>query len=366
MRIRLLIFLAGLASILGCAACATPGAVQLPSLNLARPAEDLTASRKGNKVVLDWTLPSRNTDRTLVQLKHLSDTLICRQLGTELMSSCDQVGQVTPPKGPQRKKGEPEQNIRMTYTDMLPEQMEDNNPSGFVTYAVEIMNDRDRSGGLSNQVVIPLAPTIAPPPHVSADVNADGVRVSWYGAVIPAAPAGLTFRYRIERRPAGPGGYIALNDVDPEPDGSYLDQTAEWEKKYEYRITSVTDVRAGSRQASVEGDDSPAAEVFTKDIYPPAQPSGLQAVFSSVGQKPFIDLTWAPNLETDLAGYNVFRRSPGGAWEKLNPKPVQVPSFRDQNVQPGTTYEFVVSAVDLRGNESPRSAETSEEVPSKR
>ncbi len=362
MRIRLLIFLAALTSILGCAACGTPGAVQLPSLNLARPAEDLTASRKGNQVTLDWTLPSKNTDRTLVQLKHLGDTLVCRQLGTELMSSCDQVGQVTPPKGPQRKKGEPEQKIHMTYTDTLPSQMEDDNPSGFVTYAVEIINDRDRSAGLSNQVVIPLAPTIAPPSHVSADVSADGVRISWYGAVIPAPPAGLVFRYRIERRPADSGGYIALNDVDPEPDGSYLDQTFEWEKKYEYRITSVTEVRSGGRQASVEGADSPAAEVFTKDIYPPAQPTGLQAVFSSVGQKPFVDLTWAPNLETDLAGYNLFRRSPSGEWEKLNSKPLPVPSFRDENVQPGTTYEYAVSAVDLRGNQSPRSAPTSEEV----
>ncbi len=365
MRTRLLVFLAGIASILGCAACGTPGAVQLPSLNLARPAEDLTASRKGNQVRLDWTLPSKNTDRTLVQLKRLGDTLICRQLGTELMSSCHQVGQVTPPKGPQRKKGEPEQNIRMTYTDTLPEQMEDDNPSGFATYAVEIMNNRDRSGGLSNQVAIPLAPTIAPPPGVSSDVSSDGVRVSWSGGVIPTAPAGLTYRYRIERRLAGSGGYIALNDVDPAPEGSYLDQTFEWEKKYEYRITSVTEVRAGGREASVEGDDSTPAEVFTKDIYPPAQPSGLQAVFSSVGQKPFVDLTWAPNLEPDLAGYNVFRRSRGGEWEKLNQKTVQVPSFRDENVQPGTTYEYSVSAIDLRGNESPHSAEASEGVPSK-
>ena len=92
---------------------------------------------------------------------------------------------------------------------------------------------------------------------------------------------------------------------------------------------------------------------------------GLQAVFSSVGQKPFVDLTWAPNSETDVAGYNVFRRTAGGEWQKLNQKPAQVPSFRDESVQPGTKYEYSVSAVDLRGNESPRSAPTTEEVPSK-
>jgi hypothetical protein len=365
MRLRFPIFLAALASIAGCAGCGTPGAVQLPSLNLARPAEDLTASRKGNTVRLEWTLPEKNTDRTLVQLKHLGDTLVCREVGTALMSSCNQVGSVTPPKAPQRKKNDPEQKMRMSYSDLLPLQLEEKDPAGFATYAVEIMSDRNRSAGLSNQVVIPLAPTIAPPSQVSAEIGPDGVRVSWSGGDQPTPPQGLTYRYRIERRPAGAGGYIALNDVDPAPSGSYLDQTFDWETKYEYRVTSVTDVRAGARQASVEGDDSAPAEVFTKDIYPPAEPVGLQAVFSSIGQKPFVDLTWAPNSETDVAGYNVFRRNAGGEWQKLNPKPTQVPSFRDENVQPGSKYEYTVSAVDLRGNESPRSVPTSEEVPSK-
>jgi len=363
MRLRPAIYLAAIASVLTLVACGTPGAVQLPSLNLARPAQDLTAARKGNRVTLEWTLPPKNTDRTLVQLKHLSDTLVCRHLGTALMSSCHQVGEVTPPKGPQRKKGDPDPKIRMMYTDTLPEIMEQENPAGFVTYAVEIMNDRVRSAGLSNQVVVPLAPTIGPPALVSAEVSADGVVVSWSAGVIPEAPAGLTYRYRIERRPAGSGGYIGLNDIDPAPEGSYLDRTSAWETKYEYRIGAVTEVRANGREGVVEGDDSAAAEIFTKDIYPPAQPTGLQAVFSSVGQKPFVDLTWAPNLETDVAGYNVFRRSNGGEWQKLNGGPVKVPSFRDENVQLGYKYQYAVSAVDLRANESQRSAETSEVVP---
>ncbi|MGA7887378.1 MAG: fibronectin type III domain-containing protein, partial [Acidobacteriaceae bacterium] len=91
----------------------------------------------------------------------------------------------------------------------------------------------------------------------------------------------------------------------------------------------------------------------------------LQAVFSSVGQKPFIDLTWAPNLESDLAGYNVFRRVDNGQFEKLNQQLVTTSSFRDENVEPGKKYIYSVSAVDLRGNESQRSAEASETVPDK-
>jgi fibronectin type 3 domain-containing protein len=214
-------------------------------------------------------------------------------------------------------------------------------------------------------VPIPVAPTIAAPDEVSAQVSGEGVRVSWTGPAPPAAPAGLRYRYRIMRKPVGAPAYTALGDVEPAATGSYLDQTFAWEQKYEYRITTVTQVDSHGINTAVEGDDSQPVEVFTRDIYPPAQPAGLQAVFSSVGQKPFIDLTWAPNLESDLAGYNVFRRVEGAPFEKLNQQLVQTSSFRDENVEAGKKYIYSVSAVDLRGNESQRSAEASETVPDK-
>ena len=159
--------------------------------------------------------------------------------------------------------------------------------------------------------------------------------------------------------------YIVVGDAAPSARGSYLDKTFEWEKKYEYRIATQTAVQVKGTSAVVPGDNSKPVEVFTRDIYPPAQPIGLQAVFSSVGQKPFVDLTWAPNLENDLAGYNVFRRLESGAPQKLNQQLIQVPSYRDEDVKASGKYVYSVSAVDLRGNESPRSAEAMETVPDK-
>ncbi len=196
-------------------------------------------------------------------------------------------------------------------------------------------------------------------------VEADGVLLSWVGADVPTPPAGLTYRYRVMRSPSGANAYIALADIEPETDGFYLDKTFGWETKYDYRITSVTLVHSQGINMAVEGDDSKPVEVFTRDIYPPGQPTGLQAVFSSVGQKPFVDLTWAPNMESDLSGYNIFRRVAGGESVRLNKQLVPVPSFRDDNVIPGKTYFYSVSAVDARSNESPRSAETAEPVPDK-
>jgi hypothetical protein len=365
MRLRLWL-VGSILAVAGLSGCGTPGAPQLPSLQLARPVEDLTATRVGNRVELDWTLPRKNTDRTLV--KHIPETRVCRREGVTLMSTCGVVAEVPTPKSEvqQKQKGQQQpEAVRMQYVDLLPPRFGIENPAGFVTYAVEEMNFKGRSAGLSNQVVVAVAPTLPAPEELSAQVGGEGVTISWIGPVPPAAPHGLSYQYQMERRPAGGAAYIVVGDVAPSARGAYLDKTFEWEKKYEYRITTLTQVQSSGMSASVPGDSSKPVEVFTRDIYPPGQPVGLQAVFSGVGQKPFIDLSWAPNLENDLEGYKVFRRSEAGTWEKLNQQLVQVPSFRDENVKPGKKYIYSVSAVDLRGNESPRSAEASETVPDK-
>src|ERR1700757_2836258 len=171
MKLRLIGLIgSGLLTLAFCA-CGTPGAPQPPSLNLAVPVDDLTASRRGNKVDLEWTLPRRNTDRT--NIKHNPVTHICRHEGATLMAKCDVVAEVQPPtsRAPQKEKhGPPPGEVRIHYVDTLPQQLELSDPAGFVMYAVEEVNARGRSAGLSNQVAIPLVPVIAAPDKVSAEV----------------------------------------------------------------------------------------------------------------------------------------------------------------------------------------------------
>lgn len=145
-----------------------------------------------------------------------------------------------------------------------------------------------------------------------------------------------------------------------------LDHSFEWEKTYDYRATVVTLIAGenGTGQ-QVEGEDTPLVRVLAHDVFPPAVPAGVQAVFSGPGQKPFIDLVWTPNPEPDLAGYNVYRRDEsGGEAVKLNSDLIKSPAFRDNEVAPSHKYVYSVSAVDVRGNESRRSEEATESVPS--
>jgi fibronectin type 3 domain-containing protein len=103
--------------------------------------------------------------------------------------------------------------------------------------------------------------------------------------------------------------------------------------------------------------------VFAHDVFPPAVPTGVQAVYSGLSQQKFIDLTWAPVTDADLAGYNVYRREEGTQPMKISSELVKTPAFRDANIQAGHKYFYSVSAVDLRGNDSAKSAEASEQVP---
>ena len=244
------------------------------------------------------------------------------------------------------------------YVDVLPSTLQTSSDKG-VIYGVEILNVYGRSVGVSTQVAIPTAPSLAPPSSLAASVADNGITLSWTSPPAPSEAA-TAFAVQVERR--GDQGDFATVATVPIDQTSYLDQTFEWEKKYEYRVVTLTE-SAADKQVLVEGIDSTPISVYAHDVFPPTQPRDLQAVFSGPGQQPFIDLSWAPNLEPDLAGYNVYRREEGSAPVKLNTQLVTSPSFRDEHVEEGKQYLYSVEAVDLRGNLSPKSAEAGEAVP---
>jgi hypothetical protein len=238
-------------------------------------------------------------------------------------------------------------------------------------------------------VHVPLVPTVAPFTGFAAQVTAQGVLISWQCPPASGRRTNFKYLFRIYRESqsdskqikiadivftscvVGPTGLVPLagdnaNSADvstPEPEKvttSFLDQTFEWEQIYFYRGTVVSVVELSGKPAEVEGEDTPEVKVFAHDIFPPAVPEGLQAAFSGPGQLPFVDLIWAPVMDSDLEGYNIYRHEAGTAPVKLNAAPVKAPAFRDMRVRPGETYFYSVSAVDQRGNESGRSEETSE------
>jgi hypothetical protein len=343
----------------GCG-CGSPGAPVPPSLELPKPVHDLRAFRKGDQVRLTWTVPSKTTEGQSV--RHRGPTLICRSMDAS-MNECGAPVASVPPAVAPKVSGKTPTVIEASYTDTLPKTIQQQSPLSEIAYAISVGNSSQRSAGLSNRVLVPAAPTLPPPAGLNAQVTERGVVLSWQPVAPPPATAGLRFIYRISRRPrdAEHGIIIAQLPLDAT---QFIDRRCEWEKAYDYSIMVTTIVSPpGGEEWQVEGDNSPPLRVLAHDIFPPAVPAGLEAVASGVGEPPFIDLIWAPDTDSDLAGYNVYRRQAGGEWTKINSELVETPAYRDSGVAPGNQYFYSVSAVDLRGNESRRSAEANERIP---
>jgi len=275
------------------------------------------------------------------------------------MKECAQIGQIP---FAQPSPGRRQATTLASYTDQIPTQLETQNPSGHLFYALDVKNSYRRSAGLSNQAQVPMAPTLAPPTGFRADLSATGIRLTWDRTATVPQILGLRFVYRVYRRDLSGRTQVVAGEL-PLPNASpeILDTGFAWEKTYEYWLTVVTIVAGpNGNELAVEGEDTAALTVTAHDVFPPARPTRLQAGFSGPGQKPFIDLVWNPNTETDFAGYNVYRHEPDSEPVKINSELIKSPAFRDTNVLAGHTYFYSAAAVDVRGNESPRSEEASE------
>ena len=293
----------------------------------------------------------------------MGPTRICRGTETVLTPCATLVGEAAAQPGP----GTSKQKVARSYTDSLSAQIQSDNPSGIITYAIEVVNAGGRGAGLSNQVRVSLVRTLPPPQDFAARVTGQGVVLTWTSDV-PTADSARPVRYvyRVYRRLEGSQEQILAGEIPAgsERSLSFTDSSIEWEKTYEYRAETVTVIAQENQpEVQVEGDDSSEIRVLADDVFPPAVPSGLQAVSSGPGQKAFIDLVWAPVSDVDLDGYNVYRHEEGSAAVKVNGEQLKTPAYRDASVVSGKNYFYSVSAVDVRGNESARSEEASEAVP---
>jgi hypothetical protein len=357
MRLAAVLICLTIVSALG---CGTPGAPLPPSLGIPKPVGDLQAVRKGDTVALTWSAPTDTTDGALVRKPgKMQVSRVISDNGA--IGGAAQVVAELPLEPALKEPAPPAPTAKDSLGSLLP------SPGGnFAVYTVLAQSNLGKSAGPSNPATVPLVPTPPAPSRIQATAVPLGISLSWEQAPAPENRSHLTtqYAYRIMRREQGVPTPVMVKQTNAGNEAmAFVDTGMEWQKHYDYWITPVTLWQGAGKKGVVEGDDSPLAAVFADDKFPPEAPVGLQAVFSGLANQPFIDLAWTPNTEPDLAGYNVYRHSGDEPAVKINSELVKTPSFRDSQVKPGTKYLYAVSAVDLRGNESGRSAETSETVP---
>lgn len=339
------------------AGCGVPGAPQPPSLDIPKPVNDLQATRKAGAVLLTWTEPTETTDGELIRKPG-------KMVVTRAASQGGPFQTVTemPLQPALREKQRP----KASATDNIASLIADPAAPDFLFYRVTSVSRRETTSLPSNLVSVPAVATAPPPQSLTLGLVPRGVSIAFD---LPSAQTLMRLNsqviYRVLRRENGPAAaqVSVAGELKPGQSLPMVDSTIEWEKKYDYWVRPITLWHSGSQQGEVEGDDSPTATILAHDTFPPAAPAGLQAVFSGLVERPAIDLTWTPNTEDDLAGYNVYRHTARAPPVKINSELVKTPAFHDGNVTLGENYFYSVSAVDLRGNESTRSAEASEAVP---
>jgi hypothetical protein len=347
-----------------------PGAPQPPSLNLPDRITDLSAGRAGNQVSLTWTMPKRNTDKLL--LKSDVQARVCREENGA--DTCKTAANLAFAPG-----------AGASFTETLPPSLTTGAPRA-LTYFVELVNRKGRSAGLSNGAEVLAGEAPAAVTDLTATVVKDGVLLQWTPSPSATGSAGteppaMRPMIRLVRKllsPPRPQAKPEESLLAPPGEaqertllvpvgarGHALDKDIRFGESYEYRAQRVAGVPAG-QTLELAGPLSAPVRIDAMKAFPPDVPGGLAAV-ANAGEKGIasaIDLSWQPDTDADLAGYIVYRRDTGGAWQRISPaQPVVGPGYHDANVQPGHTYGYAVSAIDEEGHESARSAEAQETVP---
>ena len=196
----------------------------------------------------------------------------------------------------------------------------------------------------------------APVPVANVQVRAEehALVLDWPppAQTVGGQPATNLATYRIYRNATGkPGSFQIRGEVSGL---EYRDVGFEFGHTYLYKVTAV----AKQDGSIAESDESPAAEITPRDVFPPAVPRGLSAVFTTDA----VELIWTANSEPDLAGYNVYRREEGSAAIKINKEILRTPIVRDTSVAAGHKYFYRVTALDLATNESAASEEAQVET----
>ncbi len=97
-----------------------------------------------------------------------------------------------------------------------------------------------------------------------------------------------------------------------------------------------------------------AANWTGPDTTPPAAPTGLGAWPGSGA----VYLRWPGSTESDLDGYKIYRsETSGSGYTRLNTEVLSDSEYIDEDAVNGTTYYYVVTAVDQSSNESGYSGE---------
>jgi fibronectin type 3 domain-containing protein len=335
MRAKIILLIITLLMVSGCARKGPP--VSWETIVPKRIVDLVAMSREG-RLLLEWSIPKENTDKSPVT--DLTGFKILRSEGTLVGDECRGCGEKTKVVHEMQldsKEKDKKKRIVIFFEDLEARKV--------YVYQVVSINKRGYSSSPSNPVTVYWDYPPQAPGMVKGERGDKRVDLSWEPV---EGAAGYNVYRRLEdgEFPTRPLNRELLTTTH------FSDLNVENEKTYIYSVRAVRKVV----KTDVEGMGSLGVPVTPTDLIPPVAPVGLVAIPIKDG----IELNWRRNREPDLLGYYVYRRKPGEKeFGRLNESPLTKETYLDTDAVLKEEYEYVVTAVDnsIRRNESPRSEE---------
>jgi hypothetical protein len=300
--------------------CGTVGEPLYPALNIPMPVLDLTALERGDKIIVNFTIPPKTTEGLLLNQVGVLELRVGPNVGGDFRadtwaSSARQLDVPLPTEpGPV--------HFQTQARDFIGKE---------ILVAVRIGNSRGRMSDWSNIATVSVEQPLAKPLNLGAEGVVQGVRLTWTAANESS--------FRIYRKPSTEKEPLLLGTSDkPE----YIDASTEYGKTYDYYVQAFHD--------KTESDVLGPSSITTKDTFAPAVPTGLN-VSTGVGA---IELSWDRNTESDFKAYQVYRSDEGGPFVKIA-EGLEGPSYSDRKIESGKHYRYRISAIDQTGNPSEQS-----------
>jgi hypothetical protein len=320
------------------AGCGVPGEPLPPLLEIPAPIQDLAAAQEGTHLHLHWSPPVLTTEgtraRELDRLEIYGAFLAPASSPAEFASHARLLATF-----PLASANQPASVYDVTLNS--------GNLRQKAFFALKAFNHKGKDAGFSNIASVEILDLPQAPSDLQAKVTEKAIELSWKVSTLSPfggpAPAGS---YRVYRADAS---------GDPQEIGTtenlaYQDSSFEFGHKYRYSVRAF--VQQGDSTAVTPLSDS--VEISAIDKFPPSAPRNLRAIAVPGA----VELAWSPNGESDLDGYNVYRKS-GELFTRLNAELLRIPTFRDSGVAAGERVVYVVKAADKSGNESLPSEEAS-------
>jgi hypothetical protein len=342
--------------------CGAPGEPVPPAPVVPAAINDLSARQVGDGVQLTFTLPTNSVTGDRLSEPPAVEILrgVSRPDGTPDAKSFRVVETI-----PGALVTEFVTQKRVEYMDNISPQDPETSAGATLVYRVRTRASRKRASADSNAVFVQMAPVPQKIIAVQSSVTESAIELSWTAPTTASsgAPLTATLSYHVYRAEGdlellkAAGGKHSLAEFRPvllatTTTPSYQDTAFEFGKSYLYFVRSVIT----TNEIPIESGDSQQVVITPRDTFPPATPQGLVAALLS-GPAPgtfIVELSWSINLETDLAGYRVYKSEQEGTRGQLVTSDLlPTPAVRDTSVEPGHRYWYTVTAVDRAGNESP-------------